>query len=48
LWMTRWITLRPALEPWGLSTLVHENPKAAAIFESIVHRTAHTNVLWLM
>jgi hypothetical protein len=48
LWMTRWITLRLVLDRWGLSTLVHENPKPAAIFQPIVHTTAHTAELWLM
>jgi hypothetical protein len=36
------------LDAWGLSTLVHENPKAATKFASIVHSTAHTVVLWLL
>ncbi len=36
------------VNPWGLSTVVHENPKPAAVFESFVHRTAHTTGLWLM
>ena len=48
MWMTRWITLCLALDPWGLSTFVHENPKPAAIFQQIVHRTAHTAELWRM
>jgi len=40
--------LRTVLDPWGLSTFVHENPKPAAMFESILHKTAHTMALWLM
>jgi hypothetical protein len=46
--MTRWITLCSGLAAWGLSTVVHENPKPAAVFESFVHRAAHTIGLWLM
>jgi hypothetical protein len=46
--MPQWITSRPALDAWGLSTFVHENPKAAAMFHAIVHTTANITVLWLM
>jgi hypothetical protein len=46
--MTRWITLRPVLARWGLSTVVHENPKPVAVFESFVHTTAHIVGVWLV
>lgn len=47
-WMTRWIILWSLLDPWGLSTVVHENPKPAAVFVRFVHTTTHTTGLWLM
>jgi hypothetical protein len=46
--MIRWITLQSVLVSWGLSTVVHENPKPAVVFEPLVHTAAHTTGLWLM
>jgi hypothetical protein len=46
--MIRWITLWSMPTAWGLSTIVHENPKPAAVFERFLHRAAHTTELWLV
>ena len=48
MWMTRWITLWLDPVRWGLSTVVHENPKPATVFETFVHKAAHTVGLWLV
>jgi len=33
---------------WGLSTVVHENPKPAAVFETFVHTVSDISGLWLL